>query len=328
MFLTIKKFTEGKAGQPIIFVGPYTGSWGHLFHVHIPICNYIRMSCPDAYIISSSFIGDDYYHRDENGKMTIDAYIGYPIFTDLRKNYGMSEYPKYVQNAPKLVETLFGSIDIPFITPQKDYEYVNDVYLRCKRRCVRLGTFAPPSIDDGDFVLLHTKYHPLLGTDAAGTARNPEKANEEKFIQELSKRIKVYVIGVPGWCYTYEGGNVKDLTHLSDECRPHILLGLANKAKAMITTTASSTLNYALSVGCPSLVLNSRHYTGNYAGATGKEREAKWNYFGTLTHNYSPAILDVKERMAKVEEFLHAVDNEPRYLRDVVLHEDHLEKQL
>jgi hypothetical protein len=328
MFLTVKKFTEKKPGQKVIFVGPYTGSWGHLFHIHIPICNYLRMEYPDAYIVSSSFIGDDYYHKDENGNMTIDAYIGFPIFTHLRKNYGMHEYPQYLQDAPKLVEQLFGKIDLPIITPQRDNQYIHDVYVKYKRRCVRLGTFAPPSIDNGDFVLLHTKYHPLLGTDAAGTARNPEKANEEKFIRELSKYIKVYIIGVPGWCYTYVGENVYDLTHLTDESRPHILLGLANKAKAMITTTASSTLNYALSVGCPSLVLNSRHYTGNYAGTSGKERDAKWNYYGVLTHNYSPAILDVGQRMAKVQEFLHAVDTEPRFFRDIVLHETQLERQL
>lgn len=329
MFYSIKQFIEKKPHQKVIFVGPYTGSWGHLFHVHIPIVNYLRMEYPDAYIVSSSFIGDDFYHKDEKGQRTIDAYIGYPIYTDLRKNYGKGHFPQILKDADKICEQQFGAIDIPIIVPDRDNEYIQGIYLRYKRRCIRLGAFAPPSIDGGDFVLLHTKFHPLLSAKSAGTAQNPEFDNEMKFVEKLSNYIKVYVIGTPGWCYSYKDiPNVIDLTYLDDDTRPQIILGLANKAKAMITTTASSTLNYALAAGCPSLVFNSRHYGANYGGPTLCGRNGKWNYFGVLTHNYSPAILDADKRMELTLKFLEAEKNEPRYLHDIVLHTNNLGDQL
>ncbi len=311
----IKYFTDRKIKDDtkIIFVGPYTGSWGHLFHFHLPIVNRLREENPDAFIVSAGYIGDDFYYRDSDGNHTIDAYLAYPTNPDIRRVYGVGQgQSDEIKQARDNVEQQFGRIDIDHSNSQGDTEWMHFVQTM-KRTHYRLGSFPEADYVEGErYVVLHSKNSkPLQDRDPRGNIiANADYEFDKAFVTALANHIKVYIIGIPNECNTFEGENIIDFTHLSAEERPEVLLPLTNGARAMVSTSSGSTINYALSVGCPSICFACRRYKNNH--------DTKYNYYGTPTHHHVLMDFDVDKRVTDTLDWLREIEGKPRYIDDIV----------
>jgi len=311
----IKYYTDREITDKtsIIFVGPYVGSWGHLFHFHIPIVNRLREENPDAFIVSAGYIGDDFYYRDENGDHTIDAYLAYTTNSDIRRVYGIfqADYGEIKDAREVCIET-FGRIDVDHTNPGSDHEWMQFLH-RMKRTHYRLGMFPQADYTDGkNYVVLHSKNSkPLAGRDPRGEQiSNADYEFDKEFVAALAKHIKIYVIGIPGECNTFEGDNIEDFTDLSAEKRPEVLLPLTNGARAMVSTSSASTINYALSVGCPSICFACRRYKNNH--------DTKYNYYGTPTRHHVLMEFDVNARVQDILNWLNEIKGRRRYTDNII----------
>jgi hypothetical protein len=325
MYINHKTDRVHHACDPIIFTGPFVGSWGHLFHFHIPIVNRLREEYPEAFIVSAGYAGDDFYYKNDRGESTIDAYLAYPTNPDIRRVYGLhqADYGD-IQQARSVAEKRFRHIDIDHSNPPTDHEWMRMVE-RMKRTHYRLGSFAEPSPEyllqtqDGkDYVILHSKNSkPLRSRDPRGEGiANADYEFDKEFVTQLAKHVKVFVIGIPDECNTFEGDNIVDLTHLSAQERPEVLLPLTENARAMVSTSSASTINYALSVGCPSICYASRRDKGNHDG--------KYNYYGVPTNHHVLMEFDVSKRVENTIDWLYELENLPRYTHEVVRIDEHM----
>jgi hypothetical protein len=305
---------ERKPRQRLIFHGPYTGSWGHLFHFFIPITNRLREDNPDAFIVSAGYVGDDFYYKNEHGKYTIDGYIGFPTDPEVRRVYGLGQanYNDSIRNADFICEDYFGKIDVSYKTPDKDNEWF-EFLARMPRTHYRLGLFAPPTPDQDDFVVLHSKHSKgLEGRNTKGVEiANADYETDKEYVRLLSQHIKIYVCGISNECYRFnEGQNVIDITQLTAELRPSILLPLTNQARCMISTSSSSTINYANSVGCPSICFACRRYKNNH--------DTKYNHYGVPTRHHELFPFNPELRVQDTLDFLKEIKDKPRYNTDIL----------
>jgi len=310
----IKKYSgKRKENQQLIFVGPYTGSWGHLFHFHIPIVNRLREVYPDAFIVSAGYVGDDFYYKDNKRAYTIDAYVAFPTDPEVRRVYGLGQanYATDIISSDKICEEHFGKIDINHKTPSQDNQWF-DFLSKMPRTHYRLGLFAEPSLADGDYVILHSKHSKgLEGRDTKGEAiANADYETDVEYVRLLSKHIQIYVCGIPEECNTFYGKNIVDITGLTAEQRPTILLPLTNETRCMISTSSSSTINYANSVGCPSLCFASRRYKENH--------DTKYNHYGVPTRHHVLFPFDAQKRVEDTLDFLESIKNKPRYEKNIL----------
>lgn len=300
--------------QQLIFIGPYTGSWGHLFHFHIPIVNRLREQYPGVFIVSAGYRGDDFYYKNEKGEYTIDGYIGFDTDPNIRRVYGLGQasYGNDILAADEICRDYFGTIHINFKTPNQDNEWF-EFLSKMPRTHYRLGLFAPPCHDQGDFVVLHSKHSKgLEGRDTKGEAiANADFETDKEFVRLLSQHIKIYVTGIPDECNRFETNpNVIDITQLSADERPVMLLTLTNQARCMITTSSSSTINYANSVGCPSLCFASRRYKDNH--------DTKYNHYGVPTRHHVLFPFDPEARVKDTLDFIEELKSKPRFKESIL----------
>ena len=298
---------ERKPDQKLLFIGPYVGSWGHLFHFHIPIVNRLRERNPDIFIVSAGFIGDDFYYKDDKGKMTIDAYIEFPTDPDVRRVYGLSQanHADDIKRADKICEEHYGPININLKTPTHDSAWFKFLS-QMARTHYRLGLFAEPA-NDSNYVVLHSKNaRGLADRDPRGTPiANADYETDVEYVRLLSQHVKIYICGIPNECYTFEGENVVDITGLSAEERPRVLLPLTNEALCMVSTSSGSTANYAMSVGCPSICFACRRYRDNY--------DTKYNHYRVPTRHHVLFPFDAEKRVEDTLDFLESIKDKPRY---------------
>jgi hypothetical protein len=309
----IKHINGTPNGREIIFIGPYVGSWGHLFHFHIPITNRLKEQHPDAYIVSAGYVGDDYYYQNEKGESTIDGYIAIPTDPKLRRVYGLNQapYQEEIIQTDELCELHFGKITQNFKMPAQDNQWFGFIS-QMPRTHYRLGLFAEPCQEEEPYVILHSKNAVgLADRDPRGEQiANADYELDKEYVKLLSEHIQVYIFGIPEECNEFEGDNVHNMVSLPADFRPVALLSMAERCEALISTSSASTLNYAISVACPSICFACRRYIDNHT--------TKWNWFETPTNHHVLFPFDAQQRVDETLKFLEWKNTQPRYTKEII----------
>lgn len=319
----VKIFTEKKLGQKLIVCGPYVGSWTQTLMIHIPIVNRLREQNPDAYIVSGGQIGDSWYYKTPDGKMTIDAYVGYPPPEGVRRVFGLNQrkFEDDVYRFEAITEKYWGKRDAGFIQPGTDTEWVNGIVARFPRTMYRIGTFAPEPIDNEPYVVLHARPYKRFNPDTtpipdAYSRDNPYWSVNAGLIERLSQHYRVYVAGIKGESYEFDvGGRVSALQDIPMEAKPAIMSSLVNNAECVISTMSSAVASFGLFVGCPVIQFDTKIYVPHLQ---------KWNVFGTHSEYLEAGELNPQWRYEYVMKFIEEAKKHPRYTSDVLREDNNL----
>lgn len=264
----------------------FTGSFSFLFIFQIPIINYMKWKDPSTKIHMTGLVGEDYYYKNEYGLPILDGYTGVVPDPNVRR-------------------------------PADQYL---DFFRKTPRRYVRAGLYAEQPDDDGDFVIFCSRYHKAYEhLDPNGDRHaNSDYECDREYLKLLSKDVKVYITGLPGECYEFEDiDNVESIVNIPLENKPRVLLGLTNKALAVISTAASAVATYGMCVGAPTMCFNTHRYQRLYGASDGSNRDTALNPFGTYNHCYDSIKPDATYRHAETLRFLDSASREKRFLRDV-----------
>ncbi len=322
---SIKILNPVADGREVWFFGPHVSAWTYQLLFDIPILARIREQNPDAYIVAAGYVGEDYYYRDNKGKSLIDAYIEFPTDNMIRKATGLrhAEYDESIYQAKDIMLRHFGRLDKALFTPFDDHVWKSQIAAQYPRTHYRLGTFAPPPMDTGEYIVFHSKYsklwHDVENTDDIAGVSNADIWTDHTLIERLSERYRVYVTGMPGECYTFSGPNIINLVDIPPAYKAPILLSLMNNAVAFVSTMAASVTTMAMLTGCPTIQFNAKRYIRHWAGTSGTSREGGWNPFNTFTRQYEKsAKVDSHVRLTQIEQFIADSKNTDPYWHDVV----------
>jgi len=271
----------------------FVSSFAFLWIYQIPIVNYMKWKNPDLKIHMTGLIGEDYYYKNEHGIPTIDAY------TDVEPNASVrrpcAEHMPFFRSQP--------------------------------RKYCRTGLYAEDIDENDDFIIFCSRYHEFhKDLDPNGNRHaNSDTDCDLEYLKLLAKEVKVYITGLPGECNEFEDiDNVESIIHVPMKDKPRLLLSLTNKARALVSTAASSIAVYSMCVGTPTMCFNLHRHPEKYGAPDGSNRHASLNPFGTYNHCYESIQPDAKYRFEETMKFLEASSNTPRFLRDTLIEEDNL----
>ena len=319
----VKIFTEKQQGQKVILAGPFMGSWTHALMIHTPIVNRIREDNPDAYIVSGGLIGEDFYYQTDKGERTIDAYIGYPSVSHIRKVFGLNQrkYHDDVYRFKAIAEKYFGLMAGGYIQPGQDHEWVSNVISRYKRTMYRIGSYAPEPIDNEKYIVLHARPFNRFNKDTtplkdAYSRDDPYWKCTAGTIKLLSEHYRIYVVGLKGESYEFDtGGPVSSLFDIPMDAKPAIMSSLVNNAECVVSTMSSAVASFGLFTGCPVIQFDTKRYVPHLA---------KWNIFETFATYLEAGELDARWRFDTIMKFIDDSKDYPRYKCDVVREDDNL----
>ncbi len=271
----------------------FTGSFSFLFIFQVPIINYMKYKNPDLKIHMTGLVGEDYYYKDENGP-TIDGYTG---------------------------------VDPNPIVRRPADQYLN-LFRTTPRRYVRAGLYAEKPKDTGEYVIFCSRYHDAYkDLDPNGNRHaNSDVECDRKYLELLSKEVKVYITGLPGECYEFTDiDNVESIVNIPLKDKPATLLSLTNHSLGVISTAASAIATYGMCVGTPTMCFNTHRYQERYGLSDGSDRDSALNPFGTYNHCYKYIEPDAQYRFKETMNFLERSANEKRFLRNTLIEETNLD---